>query len=153
VAGPIRQRHAADTEMPSVEDSSSARRPRARVLAVDDDPSFLALLCDVVEAASELELVGESDCGEGAVHSAADLRPDMVVMDVRMPTLDGISASTRIKASLPSALVVLVSATHPDELRQEASGCGASAILWKGDLRPRLLDELWLHHREALSRA
>ena len=139
--------------MPRVEDSSSARRRPGRVIAVDDDPSFLALLCDVVDATSELELVGKTDCGESAVESAMDLRPDMVVMDVRMPTLDGISASTRIKESVPSALVVLVSATHPDELRQEASGCGASAILWKGDLRPRLLDELWLHHREALARA
>jgi DNA-binding NarL/FixJ family response regulator len=153
VAGPIRRRHAAEIEMPSVEDSSSAPRRPARVLAVDDDPSFLALLCDVVDAASELELVGESDCGEDAVHAAGELRPDMVVMDVRMPTLDGMSASTRIKTSLPSTLVVLVSATHPDELRHEASGCGASAILWKGDLRPRLLDQLWLHYREAPSRA
>ena len=51
--------------MPSVEDSSSARRRHARVLAVDDDLSFLTLLCDVVEAASELDLVGQSDCGEG----------------------------------------------------------------------------------------
>ena len=50
------------TQMASDEGASSspARRRPARVLAVDDDPSFLALLCDVVEAASELELVGES---------------------------------------------------------------------------------------------
>src|SRR6187551_1703552 len=116
--------------MASEEGASSSPAPRrpARVLAVDDDPSFLALLCDVVDAASQLELVGKSDCGEGAVHAAGELRPDMVVMDVRMPTLDGMSASTRIKASSPSTLLVLVSATHPGELRQEASACGASAI-------------------------
>lgn len=136
------------TQMASDEGASSspARRRPARVLAVDDDPSFLALLCDVVEAARELELVGESDCGWGAVEKTEELRPDLVVMDVRMPRLDGISATTRIKALLPSTLVVLVSVTHPDELRREAGGCGASAILWKSDLRPRLLDEIWLRH-------
>ena len=149
MAGPIRRRHAAEIEMPSVEDPSSARRRPARVLAVDDDPSFLALLCDVVDAASELQLIGESDCGEGAVHAAADLRPDMVVMDVRMPTLDGMSASTRIKASLPSTLVVLVSATHPDELPPEATECHADGIIWKGDLRPRVLEAIWAKHAHA----
>ena len=136
--------------MASVEGSSSAGRRPARVLAVDDDPSFLALLCDVVGATRDLELVGETDCGEGAVRAAEELRPDVVLMDVRMPKLDGISASARITASLPSTLVVLVSVTHPDELRREASGCGAAAILWKGDLRPSLLDEIWRRHVEQL---
>ena len=141
--------------MASDEGASSSRAGRrpARVLAVDDDPSFLALLCEVVEAASELELVGESDCGAGAVAQAEALRPDVVLMDVRMPELDGISATARIKQSLPSTLVVLVSATHPDELRREAGGCGASAVLWKSDLRPRLLDEIWLRHLDGPLRA
>ena len=75
VAGGIRRRHAGETDMPSVEDSSSARRRHARVLAVDDDLSFLTLLCDVVEAASELELVGKTDCGESAVESARSSGP------------------------------------------------------------------------------
>src|SRR6187551_309112 len=104
--------------MASEEGASSSPAPRrpARVLAVDDDPSFLALLCDVVDAASELELVGESDCGTDALAKAEELRPDVVLMDVRMPELDGISATARIKALLPSTVVVLVSVTHPDEL-------------------------------------
>jgi len=120
------------------------------VLAVDDDAGFLALLCDVVDASTELELVGEADCGERAVLAAEELRPDVVLMDVRMPRLDGIAAATRIKASLPSTLVVLVSVTHPDDLRHEAGGCGASAILSKGALRPSLLEDLWRRHVEEL---
>jgi DNA-binding NarL/FixJ family response regulator len=138
--------------MASVEESSPRRRP-ARVLAVDDDPSFLALLCEVVEATSELELVGETDCGERAVEAAEELRPDVVLMDVRLPGLDGISASSHITERSPSTLVILVSVTHPDELRREARGCGASAVLWKGVLRPSLLDELWRNHHEELSRS
>jgi len=120
------------------------------VLAVDDDAGFLALLCDVVDASTELELVGEADCGERAVLAAEELRPDVVLMDVRMPRLDGIAAATRIKASLPSTLVVLVSVAHPDDLRHEAGGCGASAILSKGALRPSLLEDLWRRHVEEL---
>jgi DNA-binding NarL/FixJ family response regulator len=135
--------------MAGVEGSVPARARPARVLAVDDDPSFLALLCEVVNASTELELVGQTDCGELAVQAARELHPDVVLMDVRMPRLDGIAATPRIKASVPSALVVLVSATHPDELRPEASGCGASALLWKADLRPSVLDELWRRHLEA----
>jgi pilus assembly protein CpaE len=123
------------------------------VLAVDDDAGFLALLCEVVDASTELELVGEADCGERAVLAAEELRPDVVLMDVRMPRLDGIAAATRIKASLPSTLVVLVSVTHPDDLRHEAGGCGASAILSKGALRPSLLEDLWRRHVEELPSA
>ena len=136
--------------MAGVEGSSPARARPARVLAVDDDAGFLALLCEVVDASTELELVGEADCGERAVLAAEELRPDVVLMDVRMPRLDGIAAATRIKASLPSTLVVLVSATHPDDLRHEAGGCGASAILSKGALRPSLLEDLWRRHVEEL---
>ena len=136
--------------MAGVEGSSPARARPARVLAVDDDAGFLALLCEVVDASTELELVGEADCGERAVLAAEELRPDVVLMDVRMPRLDGIAAATRIKASLPSTLVVLVSVTHPDDLRNEAGGCGASAILSKGALRPSLLEDLWRRHVEEL---
>ena len=136
--------------MPGVEGSSPARARPARVLAVDDDAGFRALLCEVVDASTELELVGEADCGERAVLAAEELRPDVVLMDVRMPRLDGIAAATRIKASLPSTLVVLVSVTHPDDLRHEAGGCGASAILSKGALRPSLLEDLWRRHVEEL---
>jgi chemotaxis response regulator CheB len=167
--------------MAGVEGSSPARARPARVLAVDDDAGFLALLCEVVDASTELELVGEADCGERAVLAAEELRPDVVLMDVRMPEVDGIeatrrivvdetsprvlvlttfdlddivydaiAAATRIKASLPSTLVVLVSVTHPDDLRHEAGGCGASAILSKGALRPSLLEDLWRRHVEEL---
>jgi len=136
--------------MAGVEGSSPTRARLARVLAVDDDAGFLALLCEVVDASTELELVGEADCGERAVLAAEELRPDVVLMDVRMPRLDGIAAATRIKASLPSTLVVLVSVTHPDDLRHEAGGCGASAILSKGALRPSLLEDLWRRHVEEL---
>ena len=120
----------------------------ARVLAVDDHVSFLALLRDVIASTGHLELVGEAQSGEGAVAAARDLHPDMVLMDVRMPGLGGLAAAERIKAASPSTLVVLISTTHPDDLPQRRSRAGADAVVWKSRLGPRLLDEIWHEHTE-----
>jgi DNA-binding NarL/FixJ family response regulator len=125
---------------------------RARVLAVDDHAPFLAVLRDVVTATGHLEIVGEAQCGEGAVAAANDLHPDLVLMDVRMPGIDGIEAAHRIKADSPSTVVVLISTTHPDELPLRGADAFVDAVIWKSRLRPRLLDEIWLQSRDRRSR-
>src|SRR3954470_20496803 len=89
---------------------------RARVLAVDDQPPFLAVLRAVVGATGHLEIAGEARSGEEALVAAQELRPDMVLMDVRMPGIGGLTAAEQITARNPPTLVVLVSTTHPDEL-------------------------------------
>jgi DNA-binding NarL/FixJ family response regulator len=119
----------------------------ARVLAVDDDPAFLALINRLVDATSGLEIVGEATSGEHAVEAVEELKPDLVLMDVRMPGIGGIRATRLIKARRPSTLVVLVSTTHPDELPVEADARQADTIIWKSDLHPRLLDDTWLRLR------
>lgn len=121
---------------------------RGRVLAVDDDAPFLALLRDVLRATGELEAVGEADSGERAVEAARELAPDVVLMDVRMPGLGGIAAAKRIKAGRPSTFVVLISTAHPDELGFERDDTVADALVWKSELAPQLLDEIWLQYRD-----
>jgi DNA-binding NarL/FixJ family response regulator len=121
---------------------------RGRVLAVDDDAPFLALLRDVVRATGALEAVGEADSGELAVEAARELAPDVVLMDVRMPGLGGIAAARRIKASRPSTFVVLISTAHPDELAFEGDDTVADAVIWKSELGPQLLDQIWLRYRD-----
>ncbi len=118
---------------------------RARVLAVDDQPPFLAVLRAVVGATGHLEIAGEAQSGEEAVAAAHELRPDMVLMDVRMPGIGGLKAAERIKASQPPTLVVLISTTHPDELPRESAS--RFTVIWKSVLGPRLLDEIWTRHR------
>jgi DNA-binding NarL/FixJ family response regulator len=137
---------------PQVQARVSQHR-RARVLAVDDHPQFLALLRELIGAAGELEPVGEASSGEDAIEVATELQPDLVLMDVRMPGLSGIEAARRIKAGHPSMLVILISSTHPDELALTADVTAADAVLWKGELAPRALDPLWLRHRIALDDA
>jgi len=120
---------------------------RARVLAVDDHPSFLAVLRDVLRRTDRLECVAEADSGEAAIELAQRLEPDVVLLDVRMPGLGGIEAAKRIKTRQPSTLVILISTVHPDELPVEVHERRIAAVIWKGELEPKLLDELWLRHR------
>ena len=121
---------------------------RARVLAVDDQAPFLAVLREVVRATHELESVGEAESGEAAVEAAHELLPDIVLMDVRMPGLDGIAAAKLIKADRPSTLVVLIAATHPDELGFRLDDTVADAVVWKSELEPRILDQIWLRYKD-----
>ena len=139
---------ACQVEMSSPERQVTIGHRRARVLAVDDHAPFLAVLRDVVRATHQLESVGEAESGELAVAAAHELLPDIVLMDVRMPGLDGIAAAKLIKADRPSTLVVLISTTHPDELAFGSDDAVADAIVWKSELEPQVLDQLWLRYQD-----
>jgi DNA-binding NarL/FixJ family response regulator len=135
-----------DSDMTGI-DQSAAVRDRVRLLAVDDDASFRALLRDVVRATAHLEIAGEADCGEAAIAAARELRPDVLLMDIRMPGIGGIKAAELIRAADQSTLIVMISTTHPGEIPLHAYASFADALLWKSTLKPRVLDEVWLQHR------
>ena len=116
---------------------------RATVLAVDDHSPFLALLHALIGATRGLEVAGTADSGERALELAEELKPDMIVMDVRMPGLSGIEAARRIKGGCTPTVMVLISTTHPNELPAELDGRVADAVLWKSELQPKRLDEIW----------
>jgi DNA-binding NarL/FixJ family response regulator len=118
----------------------------ARVLVVDDHRPFLALLRDVLGATQRLEGVAEAHSGEEAVEVARSLRPDVVLMDVRMPGLGGVAAARLIKEGCPSAMVVLISTARRDELALDGTEMFVDAFVRKSDLGPRLLDQLWSQH-------
>jgi DNA-binding NarL/FixJ family response regulator len=139
--------------MSSLERSPTIDPCRARVLAVDDHAPFLALLRDVLRATDQLEVVGEADSGERAVEAARELAPDVVLMDVRMPGLGGIAAARQIKTGRPSTFVVLISTAHPDELPLKGDDTVADMVIWKSELAPQLLDEVWMRYRDQGSSA
>lgn len=122
----------------------SADPLRASVLSVDDQSGFLAVMRELVEASDTLEAVAEAGSGEQAIELARQIEPDMVLMDVWLPGVDGIAAAREIKAQRPSTVVVLTSTMRPDELPPAAHDCLADALIWKSDLEPRLLDDIWL---------
>lgn len=122
--------------------------PKARVLTVDDDSSFRRLIRRVVETTPGFVQVGEAASGEDAVSAADELEPDLVVMDVFMPGIGGIAAADCIKERRPATVVMLVSTTHPDDLPSGAADGSADAVVWKRELHPSLLGQIWQRHRD-----
>ena len=114
------------------------------MLVADDRAAFRSAVRLLLRTARRLELVGEADCGEQALAIMNDCNPDLVLVDVRMPGMGGISTTRAIKGRRPSTVVVLISSSHPSELPLEASHCGADAVIWKRDLRPGVLEAVWL---------
>lgn len=78
-----------------------------RILLADDHPIVRAGLCAVLSAEPDIEMIGEADSGDDAVRLAAELRPDLVLMDLRMPGLDGFAATRRIVAAGFGRVLVL----------------------------------------------
>ena len=105
------------------------RRP-LRVLLVDDNPLYAETLALLLGRDDRVEIVATAADGAEAVACALALMPDVVVMDVHMPVLDGLEATRRIRR-LRSARVVVVTASPTDEYRARARAAGAAAFLPK----------------------
>ena len=118
-----------------------------RVFTVDDQERFRTAARLLLEATPGFCSAGEASTGEDGV--AAVLRDDidLVLMDVRLPGIDGIEATRRLRLARPMTEVVLVSASAA-ELPADAGECGALAVLSKDELRPSVLISLWedAHH-------
>ena len=103
------------------------------VLVVDDSLVFRTGMTRAVQACDGLKLVGEADGGEAALRAIADLEPDLVILDLRMPDLDGMGVLRAMRAMdpPPDCRVVLISATIDDVTEAEARAAGADACLSK----------------------
>ena len=106
-------------------------RPPVRVLLVDDDDLMRAGLKAVLSSDATIEVVGEAGDGRVAVEATRKLRPDVVLMDVRMPDLDGISATREILAGLPQVKVTVLTTFEQDDYIFGALNAGASGFLLK----------------------
>jgi DNA-binding NarL/FixJ family response regulator len=104
---------------------------RIRVLIADDQALMRTGFRMILDAEPDIEVVGEAIDGADAVRRFRDLGPDVVVMDVRMPTLDGIEATRRLAALDPPARVLILTTFDLDEYVYEALRAGASGFLLK----------------------
>ena len=122
--------------------------PRVGVITVDDQPFFRGAAHDVIQATPGFEPLAEAASGPEALKLVEELDPGLVLVDVRMPGMDGIETTRRIKKACPDVVVFLISIEDPQNVPAEAGSAGAATLIRKRDFRPRLLRELWESHRE-----
>ncbi len=111
-----------------------------RVLLVDDQQLIRAGLRMLCDAEPDLEVVGEAGNGRDAITLAARLAPDVIVMDLRMPGVDGISATSRVLAERPATRVLVLTTFGDDEHLYPALNAGACGFLLKDAPPEELLD-------------
>jgi len=99
----------------------------------------------VVDATDGFVVVGSATSGEESLAVAGELRPDLVLMDVNLPGIDGIEATSRLSASPDGPVVVLLSTYDEDQF--ELDGCGAAAYVAKAAFGPDRLSEAWAEAR------
>ncbi len=113
------------------------------VLIVDDQDTFRATARMVVDFTDGFEVVGEALNGGEAVQRFDELTPDLVLMDIMMPGMDGIEATRRIRTTAPDARIIVLSTYDADEYQQQALDAGAIAFVSKSDFGPVSLLKAW----------
>jgi DNA-binding NarL/FixJ family response regulator len=113
------------------------------VLVVDDSAIFRRGMARAVEGHAGLELIGEADSGEAALGAIARLHPDVVLLDLRMPDLDGLAVLERLREAepRPSCRVLIVSASLDDEVERAAGAAGAAGCIGKDSTRAEICAE------------
>ncbi len=118
-----------------------------RVLLVDDQPLLRTGFRLILQTEPDIEVVGEAGDGEVAVSQARALRPDVVLMDIRMPRVDGIEATRRLAALDPAPRVLVLTTYDLDEYVVESLRAGASGFLLKDAPADDLVDAVRVVHR------
>jgi DNA-binding NarL/FixJ family response regulator len=121
--------------------------PDVSVLIVDDQAPFRSAARTVVSIAPGFVVSGESDSGEAAVATAADLHPDLVLMDINLPGINGVEATRQILAEHPDTIVILLSTYTENDLPSDARTCGAASYVHKEDFSPAVVRSVWDEHR------
>lgn len=124
-----------------------SHEPDVRVLVVDDQEPYRRAMQAVVDATNGFTVVGTAASGEDSIEVARKLRPQLVLMDVNLPGIDGIEATRRILADGEGPVVVLLSTYDRDDV--DLDGSGASEYVPKGAFGPDRLIEAWASaHRD-----
>jgi DNA-binding NarL/FixJ family response regulator len=106
-------------------------RRHIRVLVVDDSPDFLDVICGVLEMEDFIEVVGKATDGTAAIQAASELHPDLVLMDVQMPYMNGLTAALLLSQHFPEIKVILMSADDSLQTRIACKSSGARGFVHK----------------------
>ncbi len=113
-----------------------------RVLVVDDQPLFRTALAQLLATQPQITVVGEAANGQQALALAQQLHPDVILMDVQMPEMDGVEATRRISAQLPACRVIMLSTYDHDEYVLQGMRAGAVGYVLKDVTTQRLVEVL-----------
>src|SRR6266516_7315251 len=97
----------------------------------------------VVDATDGFEVVGDSETGEASVLAAQELNPDLVLMDVNLPGINGLEATRQILSGSDRVVILLLSTYEAAEYAPRAAECGAAAYIPKSEFSPDRLEEAW----------
>ena len=110
-----------------------------RILVVDDYEPFRRVVCATLAVRPELQVVGEASDGLEAVQKAEELQPDLILLDIGLPTLNGIEAAHRISRLVPAARILFVSQENDTDVVAAALSNGAKGYLRKQNAKSELL--------------
>ena len=111
-----------------------------RILVVDDSEPFRKFVCSVLKAIPNLQIVGEATDGLEAVHKAQQLQPDLILLDIGLPSLNGIEAARLIRKLSPESKILFGSQECSVDVVREALGTGAQGYFVKSDAGSELLE-------------
>lgn len=117
-----------------------------RVMTVDDHPLMMEGISSVINACADMEMVAEVTNGQHALHAFLRYQPDVILMDIRMPQMNGLDAIKLIRAEIPKARIIVLTNSCGDIHAARAFEAGASAYLLKTMLRTELLDTIRTVH-------
>ncbi len=115
-------------------------------LVVDDSPAFLRALCSFLQKQPNLKVVATAQDGQEALTLVMTLQPELVLLDVQMPGMNGVEAARQLGSLYPAICVVMVTAFDTPELRQACLQCGARGFIHKNVVRqelPPLLEQVF----------
>ena len=118
------------------------RPQRVRVLIADDEALFVETIEALLAEDDRVEVVGKAADGEEAVKLARSLEPDVILMDISMPTLDGIEAARKIREHVPAARILVLTGSSISADIDRSRQAGVSAFLTKDRLGTQLLDAI-----------
>ena len=128
--------------------------PRATILVVEDFEPIRRFVCSALESRAEFQVIGQASDGLEAIQKAEELQPDVILLDISLPKLNGIAAARQILTRVPKAKIVFLSEDVSPETVEEASRTGASGYVAKSDAGKELLGavEAVIHGGQFVSR-